>query len=657
MKQIFTLCFIFLNLQFLWAAPGDTTIVRVHDKTHWDWYGTTTLKGNFPDGSKSYAKVWMRYTLGCPSSGCSDWDYTTQIFVRNYINDSTFTKHELGRVITPYGGYLNKNWQHNFMFDVTDYAHFLVDSAEIEAHYSGWSDGFTVITDFIFIEGTPPRNVLKNNVLANGSFFYGDSARANSCEKRTAPQPIEILASAKTFKIKATPTGHGFNGNGYDPGNPDNCSEFCSKWFEVNIDGGASNRTTIWKDDCGKNPLFRQNGTWIYNRAGWCPGGEGVLHEFEVTDHLTAGTTQQIGFNWQFYRNTSPNNSSYTFFGELIQYGDFNYSNEAELIEILKPSTNENHSRINPTCSQPIIKIKNNGSNNLTSLDIVIGLKGFNNTITYNWSGNLEFNQTELIELPINGWLISKNFQYDIITVELKNPNGSEDESKWNNYMESKFQRMPPTNGVHLWLKTNNFPQENRYAIFDDLGNMVYERRNLPINSQLRDTFDLPDGCYTLTLYDSDCDGLFFPFNNPPYTTNNPEGNGFAQIWRNDGGQLTNLEANFGCEISASFTVGKGYSGDAPELTQVIENEELNYFSVYPNPSKQLFNVEMALPNNKDAIQVQMISVFGNLVYQKSFGGDFIQTQILAEGLNSGVYFLQVFKNHELLKSEKLIVQ
>lgn len=657
MKRFLSLFTVFFIAIQLFSAEGDSTIIRVHDKVHWDWYGGKIQKAKFPDGSTSYAKIVLRYTLGCPGSGCSDWDYTTNIILREKINDSTHVNYELGKVITPYGGYLPNNWEHAFYFDITDYANLLRDSVEINAFYSGWSDGFTCTTDFIFIEGTPPRDVISVHSLHNGSCKYGDAAASNSCENRTAEQPITIDANAKTFKIKATPTGHGFNGNGYDPGNPDNCAEFCDKWFKVSIDGTETHQTQIWRDDCGVNPMFKQNGTWIYDRAGWCPGDEGITHEFEVTNQITPGNTQNIGFKWQPYSNTSPNNSNYIFDAQFVQYGDFNLATDVEIIDIARPSMNENYSRQNPACAMPLVKIRNNGGDTLTSVDFVIGLKGFGNTITYKWTGSLGHNQTEMVEIPTNGWLISENDQFDVFKVELKNPNRQQDEATWNNYKEAKFERLPYTNGIYLWLKTNNFPGENSYAVFDDMGNKVYEVTSLQPNTTYKDTMLLPDGCYTLTLYDSDCDGLSFPFNNPPYNTSNPEGTGFAQIWRFDAKRIHTYEANFGCEISHSFTVGDGYKGEKPELTSVQLPTEFAHFEVYPNPTKNQINLSFAQPNERDAFTIELYDLFGKIKFQEFKSGDYVSSTIQVDQLASGIYFLKVEGKNGLHRVEKVFVE
>ena len=103
----------------------------------------------------------MHYTLGCPSIGCSEWDYTTKIEVANPLNDSTTQWLELVRIMTPYAGDRNEGWTHEWIIDVTDYASVLTGERIIKANYGGYQDGFTVTIDFEMIEGTPPRCSLR----------------------------------------------------------------------------------------------------------------------------------------------------------------------------------------------------------------------------------------------------------------------------------------------------------------------------------------------------------------------------------------------------------------------------------------------------------------------------------------------------------------
>ena len=60
---------------------SDTTIIRTHDHVDMTWYGNYDKIGVFPDGSETYRKIYLHYTMGCPSSGCAPYDYTTKIEV------------------------------------------------------------------------------------------------------------------------------------------------------------------------------------------------------------------------------------------------------------------------------------------------------------------------------------------------------------------------------------------------------------------------------------------------------------------------------------------------------------------------------------------------------------------------------------------------
>src|SRR3954471_6263458 len=82
---------LFILSQNIHANTGDTTTVRTHNLSHWNWYGQFDNWATFPDTSHHYRKITLKYKLGCPSAGCSDWDYTTQIFILRHTGmyDST----------------------------------------------------------------------------------------------------------------------------------------------------------------------------------------------------------------------------------------------------------------------------------------------------------------------------------------------------------------------------------------------------------------------------------------------------------------------------------------------------------------------------------------------------------------------------------------
>ena len=63
----------------LLAGEGDTTWVRGHDLRDLVWNEAYDDFAEFPDGSTSYGRILLYFTLGCASSGCSDWDYTVLV--------------------------------------------------------------------------------------------------------------------------------------------------------------------------------------------------------------------------------------------------------------------------------------------------------------------------------------------------------------------------------------------------------------------------------------------------------------------------------------------------------------------------------------------------------------------------------------------------
>ncbi len=67
--------------------------------------------------------------------------------------------------------------------------------------------------------------------------------------------------------MKSSITGHGQNG------------EFNAKYHYYNIDGGEEEYIYHVWNDCSEIPIYPQGGTWIYDRAGWCPGDPTTLHE------------------------------------------------------------------------------------------------------------------------------------------------------------------------------------------------------------------------------------------------------------------------------------------------------------------------------------------------------------------------------------------
>jgi hypothetical protein len=674
-------------LLFAFAYNGfatDTTTVRIHDHTDMTWYGNYDEWGVLPDSNTDYRKIYLHYTMGCATGGCSDWDYTTQIFVRHrtgeidstlqesptftvngttidsllfsdssYVHfwnsltesvDSTLSNsyeivqynnpqsptiatdtligfeagfynmeydstgnvidsfyvattdtlvldytnwhqiydvienYELARVITPYGSSLSNNWEFTTTFDVTDFASILSDSVEIRCHYSGWSSGFSATLDFEFIEGTPARDVVKVENIYSGGYNYNSSADFEATQ--LVPKKFLIEPNTTNALVKMSSTGHGFDNN-------QSAAEFKPINYYVKVDGVQTHTQYNWDSDCGVNPIYPQGGTWIYDRANWCPGKRSQVFDHEITPYITSGDSVEINVDYQAYSWSGTQTPSYIVESQLIQYKDPNFENSAEIIDIIKPSLKDEHSRKNPICGKPLIVIKNYGSNALTSLAIEYKVVG-GTTNTFNWAGNLAFNQTEEVELPnLESWAGTEN----TFEVSLKSPNGQSEEYDANNRMKSGFEPVPDyPETFALWIATNdgvinNFTQESEssWDFYDADGTAIYSSGSLYADETYIDTFTFNPGCYTFDIEDSDEDGLRYWANN--------DGNGSVKFRKLAGQWLKSFNADFGTNIIHQFTVSNPVN--IAELTG-------NSFDIFPNPAKDQITISVSQSSEVD---------------------------------------------------------
>ncbi|MEI6311093.1 MAG: peptide-N-glycosidase F-related protein [Bacteroidota bacterium] len=662
----------------VFANDGDTLHVRVQDHRDMTWYGNYDQMGYFPTTGKTYNQVLMNFTLGCASGGCSDWDYDVHIELMkptgaydsniSRIDTITFSPltldtvwnvypieetFEMARVITPYGGYMrtsangfNNAWEHRHLFDVSDFITLLRDSVKVRSFYSGWSSGFDVTLDFYFIEGTAPRNVISIQNFFQGSAGYPDSTTFNSVN--TPAKSLLIPAGTKQAKVRIIPTGHGFD-------NDVNCAEFCPKNYFIKINGSNVATANIWDDQCGMNPVFPQGGTWVFNRANWCPGKRAKIFEHDITSSISANNTFDFDFDIEGFTWTGSQAPSYSITAQTIAYGDNNFQVDAELSNIIAPSNHEEQKRYNPMCSNPIVEIKNNGKYNLKVVDIKYWAKGAD-PCWYTWRGDLAFGQTTQVTLPIYDW-----FHLDTIApefyAEVVYP--TEDQWVYNNKKTQAFS-MPPVypNRMELWFKTNNLPDENTYVLLNDAGDTLKKFTGTVANTTYRDTFDLAPGCYSFQVTDKYGDGM----NDWPLS----QGNGLIQLRRFSGTTTIpyiTLERDFGTKNTRNFMVGYplGYGTDMPAC-QAIDHTSIEnlkpldeQIKVYPNPAVDILNMDINL-QQASKLEVKIFNELGVVQLARTY--DQISNGSVSmdvSKLAKGIYFVQL-KTNEQQMSQKIII-
>lgn len=645
----------------LFAGPGDTTWVTAHNKTNMTWYQTYSDTASFPDGSTSYHKILMYYTMGCATGGCSDWDYTTRVMLMKStgIMDSNVLRidtistnplqvdtvwnvfeakepYELARVITPYGGSLPNSWSHDFVYDVTDFYPLLKDDVEIRVQYQGWSSGFSATVKFAMIEGTPPREVVKIENLYHG---YGDYLNSTDFENDHLPsRTVSIDPAAEGLLLRTNFSGHGFV-------NSLNCAEFCKKDYYVNVNNQQVATQAIWRDDCGLNPTWPQAGTWLYDRANWCPGDKSLFRTHDLTASLS-GSSLDIDIDIEPYIYTVPAGevpAGYNYTAQLIQYKKPNFQNDVELERIISPSSEDENARVNPICAGAVVRIRNKGEQPLTSCEIGYGMDG-GQWKTFTWNGNLEFMESELVELPFSGpsdWMSYKSKKVFVATAH--QPNGQQDENNLNNWYNSEIKMAPvfPANLI-LTVRTNNAAAETHWALTrleDD--SVIASGDNLSNSSTSTFNLSLDPGCYLMHVQDRGKDGLAYPFNN--------DGSGSIRF-QNDGGSffIKPLNSNFGTELKEYFTVGYGIGMEETAVTSFLD--------VYPNPGNGRIFLDVLL-NGSARVELQLFNTEGKKVWEAS---EQVQnewkTSCDFSHLPKGFYTLQMQagKDHH---TKKLVIQ
>jgi hypothetical protein len=518
---------------------------------------------------------------------------------------------EIMSFVTPYGLYLDlgqegKIWQ----FDITDFAPILKGRKRM--FLTGGTHQEDLDIKFIFKQGTPPRNVIDIQQIWRAGVQRGYKAIID--DKYFEPRDVKLNSSASMYKIRATITGHGQEG------------EFIPRTHFININGGDKEfQWNVWKE-CADNPIYPQGGTWIYDRAGWCPGAPADLQEFEITDMVTSSDFVNIDYGVA----SGSGDSRYIINCQLISYSNPNFNNDVSIIEIQRPSNRVEFSRENPVCYNPTIVIKNTGSADLTSCKITYGVSG-GETKEYNWTGNLKFNEKAVIILPIQEASFWIGDQTYVFTATVSEPNSITDEYNENNTMTSNY-TLPDIydDELYISLYTNNRANQNSYVIKDIEGNIVFSRDNMNNNTYYKDTLDLADGCYTLEMIDSGNDGLSF-------WANPSQGSGSMRLHSATSNTTIYkiFKADFGKILIYSFVIGN--------ITHVNQTD---YFipeiEVFPNPTKGIVNIKISIERTK-LIELDIYDLTGKKIQSKKFNNiSEIETSVNLSGEKSGIYICKI---------------
>lgn len=529
---------------------------------------------------------------------------------------------ELMSFVTPYGIYLDLGPDgETWTFDVTDFAPILTGRKRMFIAFNGrYQEEMDI--KFVYIKGTPPRDVkdIRQIWRAGRSVNNANIIADNSF----APVNYKLADDGVYYKIRSAITGHGQEG------------EFISRTHRVKINGDNTFNWQVWKE-CADNPVYPQGGTWIYDRAGWCPGAPTDVKHWDITDMVTPGETVNIDYDMV----QATGDSRYIVSHQLVTYGEANFQNDARLADVVRPSNKIEYGRINPVCTAPVVILENTGANTLTSATITYYVHG-GEKLTYEWTGSLEFLESTEVELPLpdmSFWLGSGQTNF---IAEVSNPNGADDEYALNDTYTSTFEMPDIINQerIVMYTITNNFGHENSMRVLDFNLDTIMYRDVMTSNNVYIDELELADGCYTIQITDSGDNGLEF-------WAQPAQGSGSFSILSEDLSLITSIDPDFGKESTYTFV-----KGQFTNIDPVADNVE---FSIYPNPSNGVFAMNIAL-NKMEDVQIIVSDITGKKVYTKQLDR-FVEGRVDMDlsGLAKGIYNCTLLSGSKI-SSKKIIL-
>jgi hypothetical protein len=599
----------------------------------------------FPDNiNETYHKIIMEYGMRCHdlvvgngSEGCREWDYSCNTIIYDstrtdsiLVDDgngnlvyqtSSPVRYEIMSFVTPYGNGLDlgpegKMWQ----FDVTDFGPILRGKKRIALVGGGQNQEEMAIT-FKFITGTPVREVLDIRPIWPHKF----SANVNQIADDILfePRNLSFPRGTDQVKLRTIVTGHGQTG------------EFSSFQHSLNVnDGEAFYPYSIWTE-CSDIPVYPQGGTWLFDRAGWCPGDPSTVHEFFPPADIVSRGSMEVDYNIKDIRNVAE--ARYIVNNQVVFYGENNFENDAEVLAIHRPSPRIEFGRFNPICMKPQVEIRNNGTRNLTATTITYGVEG-EQQLTYDWTGDLAEGETDTIDLDYPEEVFLKLNGPSRFVAEI-----SGDDYEANDRKASDIELADAFEGrrVLLLLTTNRAPDDNELTLTDADGNEVLKYTDLEGSRSYFDEVELDQGCYRITLTDLSDDGLYYWF----YERNGVNrGEGGLQLFVDDD-EVKVFEPEFGRFVQYEFVVGN---------TTATRGQTLSRLRVYPNPTSDKVIIE-AKNLNRD-VSLRLFDMDGQLIktWQRERSEERLEWQLT--DLLPGMYILELESSGRTTR-ERIIIQ
>lgn len=542
-----------------------------------------------------------------------DGSYQSETIRYQYYSNAKF---ELLSLVSPYGINLDLTKDgKTFVFDVTDYAPILRGSKRLSMELGGENQE-EINLKFQFIKGKPTREVREiQNVYTFNRGYFGNILRDEVFEPRTLLMPDH----STSYKIRTTITGHEQNG------------EFTNRSHYISV---KSNKATkkfdfdVWKE-CADNPIYPQGGTWIFDRAGWCPGAPSDVHHFNITPYVIPGENAVIDYG---LNGANLDQANYLVSCQLVSYGPANFNIDAGIESIIRPNSDRvEFERFNPSCSRPAVVIKNYGTTVIKSLRLKYQVSG-THPLEYEYLTPLLPEESAQVDLPVDDISFWTGSADNIFSVSITSVNGAADENSGNDKMQSRYKLVRSFDFDPIFeIRTNNADGDNSYRISDINGKVLIDKPNLPATTTIQEFLQLPNGCYTLEVTDLEQNGLSFWY----YPDLGSGSSSFKKKINTVLAPVQNFKSDFGAGFRYDFIINKVNSVGDESIIQLL--------SLYPNPATEEVNIELRNPM-ANTVNLSLMDVSGRVVKSCRLDrqNEHQTFNLKLNGISSGLYTLRI---------------
>jgi hypothetical protein len=240
------------------------------------------VEAELPSFHGAFNNVMATLEVTCPPGGCGEWDRLASVDAKNHEGEWI----EIIRYITPYGVACSH------AIDLTDYVSLLSGKIAFRFNCETLDNGFLYKLILDYNAGTPDFPYSSIHVIWKDNYPFGDYANLQPVEN----QMFEFPDNATAATLKLVSTGHGWGNL-----NTGNAAEFYDATHHIWVNGEETFEQHNWAT-CNPNPdgCQPQNGTWTFNRAGWCPGSIAPWFDYDMSAYVSDG---MVDLGYVFYED------------------------------------------------------------------------------------------------------------------------------------------------------------------------------------------------------------------------------------------------------------------------------------------------------------------------------------------------------------------